>query len=261
LFNSLLNPGVTKGYYTGDSSYSIAYLSLLRKQGFSPPDGADLKALADQQFEVAFEHIDTNYFFVWHETVEGGHVNFVTGAGGFLQNIIYGYGGVLADASGLLIDSPLLPNLGITSMKFRGMQYCGSAFSLSFDDTHMSIALTDGLLYVYVYTYKSGGSGGSGAELEYLTALTAAEGENTLVLSTQKILLTAVPLDTESSTSGDDDVTKFFKDYLPYIIVGSFLLVVGCAYLAYKWLFSRPADDLAQSLNPQGKEHTRDSKL
>ena len=249
-------PGVTRGFYTGDSSYSIAYLSLYRKEDFFPSDGADLKVLADQQFEVAFDHIDSSHFYIWHETVEGGHVNFVTGAGGFLQNIIYGYGGLLADASGLIIDTPILPNLGVTEITFRRLKYGSATFSISFDDSEMTITVNEGTLYIYEQQSDDA------SDFTFVTKISI--GENSpLTLPSQKILITTEKVKNGSDTSDDtDNVESFFKQYHPYIIVGGLLLLSLFAYFIYSkclHLFL-PGDDQSVSLFSKGDVHT-DSKL
>lgn len=84
-------PG-TAGFYTGDSAYSIAWLAL------------GVRVQADIQFGLAFAHMDLGAYNVWCEKSFGdfGHKNFVTGAGGYLQNYIMGYGGVRYTDEGTL---------------------------------------------------------------------------------------------------------------------------------------------------------------
>lgn len=129
-------PGETKGFYTGDSSYSIAYLSLYRN-GFQPnthDESNSLIELANEQFEIAFEHIDIAKYYVWKEKIEGGHFNFITGAGGFIQNVIYGYCGISLDfkhkVPGILLDYPILPSNGVKCMKIRRIHFNTAIFSI-----------------------------------------------------------------------------------------------------------------------------------
>jgi hypothetical protein len=58
-------------------------------------------------------------------------VNFITGAGGFLQVFIFGYGGLRLDVEELRFngDSPLPPNS--TYLYLHGIKYLGSSFSLN----------------------------------------------------------------------------------------------------------------------------------
>lgn len=171
-------PGATSGFYTGDSSYSIAYLNLLRRQqsqiassSQKPTDKVNLKALADEQFELAFQHMDLERFGVWREKIlpDSGHLNFVTGAGGYLQNIIYGYGGLTPGADGLLVDHPLLPPGNVTSITFRRLHYGNAIFTLTYgyikqgDDKAMStppraivitITMHAECIEIYQYQYQ-----------------------------------------------------------------------------------------------------------
>lgn len=115
------------GFFTGDSAYSIAYLRL-----------GD-RAAADEQFRLAFLHQDVGGFNVWKErATTGGNLNFLTGAGGWLQNFIMGYAGArLSVEFGLEFASPVLPPDGIRSVKLRGVSYLGSQFDLTYDAHHL----------------------------------------------------------------------------------------------------------------------------
>ena len=62
------------------------------------------------------------------ETPENDAVNFITGAGGFLQQIVYGYSGLRLDESGLRrAFRPLLPSrltrLTLRNFSVRGRRY------------------------------------------------------------------------------------------------------------------------------------------
>ena len=251
-------PGVTKGYYTGDSSYSIAYLNLLRKEGFTPWDGADLKQLADRQFEQAFAHIDTSNFFIWHETVSGGHVNFITGAGGFLQNVIYGYFGLLADAEGLLLDTPMLPPLGVTALRLRNVHYSGTSFSVSFDNSSMTISMTQGTLDVYTCT-----SSDEASQLTFMTRLTAAvgeDGDSAVTTSIQKLRLQAV--EKKPDANDDDPAATFFKEYYPYFIGGGVFLQCLLVLGVYKYKQgNKGQSDVAGLLSKGQQGNLSDSRL
>jgi len=149
-------PGETKGFYTGDSSYSIAYMMLYRK-GYqdSTTENEDLKQLADDQFQQAFEHIDLSAFYVWKEKVDGGHFNFLTGAGGFLQNCIYGYAGVEIGEGGLVVDSPLLPPGGVTFMKLRGVHFQSSVLNIGWNSSVVEVDVVEGSVTAYEFSRSS----------------------------------------------------------------------------------------------------------
>ena len=74
---------------TGDSSYAIAFLF------------AGQRDAAAAQLAFAFDHM-LGDFNIWTETNPRvaahngtGNLNFLTGAGGFLENIVFGYGSLL----------------------------------------------------------------------------------------------------------------------------------------------------------------------
>lgn len=99
-------------------------------------------------------------FDVWFETPEGGSVNFITGAGGFLQGVINGYGGVRIVSDSQLFEklqkraappsffapaylswNPTLPP-SVTSLTLRGLNFYGNLLDLSFDGSTMTVGLT-----------------------------------------------------------------------------------------------------------------------
>merc|ERR1719378_1964366 len=68
-------------------------------------------------------------FLVWTETPSGGAVNFITGAGGFIQGLVYGYMGLRIREDGLYISPTPLPGEN-TSFKARGVHYLDVIFSV-----------------------------------------------------------------------------------------------------------------------------------
>ena len=115
----------TAGFFTGDSSYSIAWLRLGNRTA------------ADLQFGLAFEHMDVhNGFNVWIEKSKGskgypGNLNFITGAGGYLQNYLYGYAGIIL-AERCVSFNPILPPNGITKVGIRNITFHDKKFSFSY---------------------------------------------------------------------------------------------------------------------------------
>ena len=127
------------GFYTGDSSYAIAWIALGNRTA------------CEAQFLRAFRYMNglsgtpataTQYnpFQVFKEREQsGGHINFLTGAGGFLQNVIQGYAGWRArDAS--LDFRPVLPPFAQV-VRLVGLHFAGSRFTLEFNETSMSVEL------------------------------------------------------------------------------------------------------------------------
>ena len=216
-------PGVTRGFYTGDSSYSIGYLRLLRSS-FSPPDGLSLKDLADDQFAQAFPHIDMSGFFVWREKVDGGHVNFLTGAGGFLQNVLYGYGGLLASEEGLYVGQGVLPFTEVQALTFRGLRFRGQQVRVHFSEEEVQIDVIVGAVDVSHYDVAAG-------EYKYTATLTANSEQCSITLPQQRLLLTVAEADNGvGSGQGHDDTQwgDFTYDYL-FICVGLGVTMVNAA--------------------------------
>jgi hypothetical protein len=122
-------------FFTGNSAYGIAYLALGNRSA------------ADYQFELGFLH-QTPEFSVWTEYTPSagfGHLNFVTGAGGWLQALLYGYPGLRLPPSGgalrFATPVPTLPPGGVTRVKLRGLHLLGTAFDLAYDDALVCVAL------------------------------------------------------------------------------------------------------------------------
>jgi hypothetical protein len=122
-------------FFTGNSAYGIAYLALGNRTA------------ADVQFELGYLH-QTPEFHVWTEYTPAanyGHLNFVTGAGGWLQALLYGYPGLrLAPAGGALrfaTPAPSLPPGGVTAVRLRGLHLLGTAFDFAYDSARVCVAL------------------------------------------------------------------------------------------------------------------------
>jgi trehalose/maltose hydrolase-like predicted phosphorylase len=120
-------------FYTGDSAYSIAWLELGNRSA------------ADAQFDLAFTHIDLGYFNVWEEKNYGnfGNLNFITGAGGYLQNYINGYAGLRYTDAGLTLR-PVLPPHGCESLALRGLALAGARVTVSYTAAKLTATLTEG---------------------------------------------------------------------------------------------------------------------
>ncbi|GAB1601264.1 protein-glucosylgalactosylhydroxylysine glucosidase-like, partial [Argonauta hians] len=111
------------------SMFSIAWLEL----------GNTL--LAETFFEKNFKNV-MEPFKLWSEYNDGnGAVNFQTGMGGFLQNLMFGYGGFRIYKDQLEFN-PQLPK-DCQNMTFNNVDYQGSSFTLSFNHTTMAITLTE----------------------------------------------------------------------------------------------------------------------
>ena len=121
------------GMFTGDSSYACAYLALGNRSA------------ADAQLLLAFDHIEP-HFDVFHETAhdDGHSQHFITGNGGFLQTFLFGYAGLRVERLGVLTfasQAPLLPPLGVTAVKLRGLHLLGAAFDFVYDAEQICVSL------------------------------------------------------------------------------------------------------------------------
>ncbi len=60
-------------------------------------------------------------------------MNFITGAGGFLQALIFGYGGMRVHPTYLQFRNARMPP-GVETLNFVGLEYLGAKFDLAIDD-------------------------------------------------------------------------------------------------------------------------------
>lgn len=95
--------------------------------------------------EISFNESYVNAkapFMVWTEGADGGGaVNFITGAGGFLQSLLSGYGGLRLHGNHQLHFNPMLPP-GATQMKFIGVDYHGNSINFVIGESQSQILVT-----------------------------------------------------------------------------------------------------------------------
>uniref|UniRef100_A0A8C5IUE8 Protein-glucosylgalactosylhydroxylysine glucosidase n=1 Tax=Junco hyemalis TaxID=40217 RepID=A0A8C5IUE8_JUNHY len=93
------------------------------------------------QLEKCFSNI-TEPFKVWVENADGsGAVNFLTGMGGFLQVVLFGFTGFRITRSGLLFD-PVFPN-GITKLQLSSISYLGNRLEVTITREEIRMAVTE----------------------------------------------------------------------------------------------------------------------
>jgi len=132
--------------FTGDCSYAAAYLALGDRQA------------ADAQLAIAWSHIEPHFLAFKELAEDRGTQHFITGSGGLLQTIVFGYASLRVARLGVLSfasQRPVLPPGGVTAVKLRGLHLLGAAFDLWYDAETLCVALHGG-----------GGGGGGGAALE-----------------------------------------------------------------------------------------------
>ena len=65
------------------------------------------------------------------------------GAGGFLENIVFGYMGLRYEPSGLSI-APSLPPYNVSELTLRGVAFAGGTVRLTVNSTHLTLSRTSG---------------------------------------------------------------------------------------------------------------------
>lgn len=114
------------------------------------------KTKGRSMFEKNLDYIQEP-FKIWTETAyRAGAVNFLTGMGGFLQAILFGYGGIRINSDCLFLCPSLLPN--VTEIKFIGIDYQGYSFDLQVKANYMFVTLTSRAPYTdrRIYLLRQG---------------------------------------------------------------------------------------------------------
>lgn len=95
---------------------------------------------ASKFFKEAYANIHAP-FNVWFETPEGGAVNFITGAGGFLQMTTFGYSGLRISSGSdelIFLNQPhMFPDT--QSFSLIGVKYLGNTLDIYFTETQVQI--------------------------------------------------------------------------------------------------------------------------
>jgi trehalose/maltose hydrolase-like predicted phosphorylase len=95
--------------------------------------------LAEQQWPMSYENA-REPFGVWTEVANGdGAVNFITGAGGFLQALLFGYGGIRLNDGDMSFNPTPPPNCSV--INFGRLHYLGNDFALNVDSAYVAITL------------------------------------------------------------------------------------------------------------------------
>ncbi|KAJ6648423.1 Protein-glucosylgalactosylhydroxylysine glucosidase, partial [Pseudolycoriella hygida] len=96
---------------------------------------------SEEMFQRSYDPYIRRPFYTWQEVVEPfvGVGNFITGAGGFLQLMLNGYGGIRLYSDRMTISGTLLPP-NTTKLTINGFKYLNGEFSL--EQTETSLRLT-----------------------------------------------------------------------------------------------------------------------
>lgn len=128
------------------------YVSVTRKSGpamtysmfaINYLDIGDLKD-ANEMLDRSYKPYIRGPFNVWNEVVEGedGAVNFITGAGGFLQVIFNGFFGIRINLHFLEIKNPRLPSI-CRKIHINGISYLNSKLAISVKTNEAEFTVTE----------------------------------------------------------------------------------------------------------------------
>lgn len=98
-------------------------------------------------------------FDVWRETPNGGVANFLTGAGGYLQTLAFGYPGLRFNDTALTLNPYMLENGNIVSI--RGMNYLGNRLDISYTTTTLSVTVQASMTNEAMFNTRYDGSIGN----------------------------------------------------------------------------------------------------
>ncbi|XP_055640447.1 protein-glucosylgalactosylhydroxylysine glucosidase-like [Toxorhynchites rutilus septentrionalis] len=105
----------------------------------------DLEEIEDavEKFNRSYQCYVRGTFKVWYEVEAGsdGAINFITGAGGFLQAVIYGFGGVRLFLDRLEVRNTRLPP-GSTMFRIKGLKYMGANMTLKATAERTTLAIS-----------------------------------------------------------------------------------------------------------------------
>eukprot|EP00039_Didymoeca_costata_P003219 m.66143 g.66143 ORF g.66143 m.66143 type:complete len:560 (-) comp11784_c0_seq2:129-1808(-) len=121
------------------SMFCIGYLDIAKTE---PNEfNQELSDKAASFFTRGYANNAIGPYRVWHEVVGGGGApNFITGAGGFMQSVWAGYGGIRFSSSALELKAPQpLPNS--TKLVLRNVQYLGNKLTIEADEHYWSVVL------------------------------------------------------------------------------------------------------------------------
>lgn len=112
---------------------------------------------ASRSFEESYKNV-REPFKVWTEYPSGdGAVNFITGAGGFLQAVIFGYGGLRLYPDEIRLN-PKLPD-GSTKLLLRGVHYRGSVLDITIGPSQTDVMVTSTAIDARLLTLRVTESG------------------------------------------------------------------------------------------------------
>lgn len=101
-------------------------------------------AEAERFLNKSYQEYMREPFKVWCEVGPQyvGAINFITGAGGFLQVILNGYGGIRPKLGWLQVNQPQPQPHGDGTLYIKGLRFMGSKYDVQVDGTTSAIKFT-----------------------------------------------------------------------------------------------------------------------
>eukprot|EP00768_Dysnectes_brevis_P005324 gnl/Dysnectes_brevis/3810_a4906_1162.p1 GENE.gnl/Dysnectes_brevis/3810_a4906_1162~~gnl/Dysnectes_brevis/3810_a4906_1162.p1 ORF type:complete len:747 (+),score=108.01 gnl/Dysnectes_brevis/3810_a4906_1162:47-2242(+) len=139
--------GQHSGYFTGDEFYQVAWLALGKREE------------GEIAWQESFKHM-VGDFMIWTERAgpDYGHLNFITGAGDYLQSIVMGWIGARITPDGLSIRAQMPPvpdcidgyDCGgdVMSLELPSLTLGASVVSLVVDNGGVMVCCESGLITV-----------------------------------------------------------------------------------------------------------------
>eukprot|EP00729_Bicosta_minor_P024818 gene24818-10961_t len=126
-------------------------------------------------------------FNVWTETPSGGAVNFLTGAGGFLQSALFGSSGMRLTKNGLTFDPPPPSASGgmATMMGIRAINYHGNQISRQVRENTVTTLLVKAGSGSAAALVLTDATTGETTPLQVGVPITTARGKATIQLKTR----------------------------------------------------------------------------
>lgn len=115
-------------------------------------------SMAAQLFEKGYQTVQPP-FNVWRETIGGGCTPFLTGAGGFLQSVIFGHAGIRLMDDALVVQPPPEPPVNASAVAVHGVAYLGTSLRVdtAADDITISLLARPAGTPALAVTSASGG--------------------------------------------------------------------------------------------------------
>ncbi|XP_059096648.1 protein-glucosylgalactosylhydroxylysine glucosidase-like [Tigriopus californicus] len=113
---------------------------------------------AQNLFTRSYDPYVREPFKIWTEVQSGvGAVNFITGAGGFLQALMFGYGGMRIKPYSFEFSSTFMPQ-DVETLKFVGLVYLGTTFDLTLENDNVDIQINKAGQVPLELTFQDGSS-------------------------------------------------------------------------------------------------------